>query len=61
MSKIINYLKETKAEMQNVKWPTRKQTINFTIAVIVVSLVVAYYIGLLDFVFKTSLEKVLNK
>ena len=61
MNKIINYLKETRAEMNNVKWPTRKQTINFTLAVIVVSVVVAYYIGLFDFVFKTGLEKVLNK
>lgn len=61
MNKIINYIKETKAEMNNVKWPTRKQAIGFTVAVILVSVLVAYYIGLFDFIFKKGLESLINR
>ncbi|MCC6323878.1 preprotein translocase subunit SecE [Candidatus Nomurabacteria bacterium] len=61
MNKIINYIKETKVEMDNVKWPTRKQTIGFTVAVILVSVLVAYYLGLFDFIFKQGLERLINK
>jgi preprotein translocase subunit SecE len=60
MNKIINYIKETRAEMNNVKWPTRKQTIGFTVAVLVVSVFIAYYLGLFDFIFKQGLEKLIN-
>jgi preprotein translocase SecE subunit len=60
MSKIINYLKETRAEFKYVKWPSRLQTISFTVAVIVVSVFIAYYLGLFDFVFKAGLEKLLQ-
>ncbi|MDQ5971162.1 MAG: preprotein translocase subunit SecE [Patescibacteria group bacterium] len=61
MNKITNYIKETKVEMDNVKWPTRKQTIGFTTAVILVSVLVAYYLGVFDFIFKLGLEKLLNR
>jgi preprotein translocase subunit SecE len=61
MSKITNFLKETRMEMNNVKWPTRKQTIGFTVAVLAVSVFVAYYLGLFDFIFKQGLEKLLNR
>lgn len=61
MNKIINYIKETKAEMDNVKWPSRKQAINFTIAVIVVSVLVAYYLGFFDLIFKQGLEQIINQ
>lgn len=60
MNKITTYIKETKAEMGNVKWPTRKQTIGFTIAVIAVSVFVAYYLGLFDYVFEQGLNQILN-
>ncbi len=61
MNKITNYIKETRVEMNNVKWPSRKQTIGFTVAVILVSVLVAYYIGLWDFIFKQGLEKLINR
>ncbi len=61
MNKITDYIKEIKVEMNNVKWPSRKQTIGFTVAVILVSVLVAYYIGLFDFIFKQGLEKLINR
>ncbi len=61
MSKIIDYLKETRAEFKHVTWPTRMQTIYFTATVIVVSVFIAYFLGLFDSVFKIGLEKLLQK
>jgi len=61
MEKTINYFKEVLAEAKNVTWPTRKQTILFTIAVLSVSLLVAYYLGALDFLFSRGLEFLLTR
>lgn len=48
---IKTYLKEVRVEMAKVKWPTKNDTINYTIVVIVVSLAVAAFLGALDFIF----------
>lgn len=49
--KVIEYLKDVNAETKNIKWPTRKVTMYFTIGVLVISLFFAAYLGLLDYVF----------
>ncbi len=56
MSKISNFLKEIKAELSHVVWPTRKQTIYYTILVIVLSIVVAYFLGIFDYIFLDGLK-----
>lgn len=58
---ISNYLKETKAEMKEVTWPTLAQTITFTVSVIVLSLVVASILGAVDFGLKEGLIKLLAR
>lgn len=57
MDKITTYFKEVYAESKHITWPTRKQTLYFTIAVLIISMLVAYYLGLLDFLFSRGLEK----
>lgn len=37
--------------MAKVKWPTKSDTINYTVVVIGVSLAVAAFLGALDFIF----------
>lgn len=59
MDSIINFFKEVYAEAQHITWPTRKQAIYATIAVLAISLFVAYYLGALDFLFSRGLEKLL--
>ncbi len=56
-TKIITFLKEVRLEMKKVNWPTRSQTIRYTLIVIGVSLAVAAFLGLLDFIFNTLLTK----
>ena len=60
MSKVGDYLKETKAEMKHVIWPSRTETIYYTIIVIVLSVLVAYYLGFFDYLFSLVLQKVIG-
>ena len=57
MSGITNFLKDVKLELSRVNWPTKKETITYTIAVVALSLVVAGFLGGLDFVFTWILNR----
>jgi len=57
---ITSYLKETRAEFKHVNWPTRSQAIAYTIAVIVISVLVAYFLGGFDSLFQFGLSKILG-
>ena len=56
MNKATIYIKEVREEMKHVTWPTRDQTIFYTIAVLIVSVAIAYYLGLFDALFTKGLE-----
>ncbi len=56
-SKIIIFLKEVRLEMKKVNWPTRQETIKKTLVVIGISVAVAIFLGTLDFIFTTLLNK----
>ena len=51
LEKTKTYFKEVRVEMAKVKWPTKNNTVNYTIIVIGVSLAVAAFLGALDFIF----------
>lgn len=53
------YFKDVRAELKHVSWPTRLQTITYTIVVIALSLGVAVYLGALDFVFVEAIRKII--
>ena len=54
--KTVTFLKEVRLEMKKVNWPTREETIRYTLIVIGVSLAVAVFLGGLDFLFTTLLN-----
>jgi len=60
-NKIAKYLAETKAELLKVTWPTRQQAIRLTLAVIFFSIILAAFIGVMDFIFSQSLQKIILK
>jgi len=60
MSKLTEYFKETKTELKHVIWPGRRQTVFYTLIVIILSVLVAYYLGVFDFLFSKGLEKVIG-
>ena len=60
--KIVDYLRETRGELKHVSWPTKSQTVAFTVIVIIVSFAVAYFLGVFDFGFAYLLKQfILNK
>lgn len=52
----ITFLKETRTELDQVKWPLRRDVIKLTVLVITVSVIVGLYIGGLDFLFTKAFE-----
>jgi preprotein translocase subunit SecE len=56
MSKLTEYLKETKGELKHVSWPTKNQAIIFTVIVVVFSVIVAFFLGAFDFIFAMILK-----
>lgn len=56
----VAFLREVKAEMEKVIWPTRHQAIQLSIMVIIISVIVGAYIGGLDFSFTNVLNSVVK-
>lgn len=61
VQKLTRYIKDSWVELQKVTWPSRKQAIKLTVAVLVFSIVFALYIALLDGLFSQLLQKLILK
>ena len=61
MNRFINYIKDTRGELKHVSWPTKRQSILFTIVVVVVSLATAFFLGFFDFIFSLGLDELILK
>lgn len=57
MNTFFNYIKDTRAELTHVAWPTRRQAVAFTVVTIVVSIVTAAFLGFFDYLFSLVLQK----
>jgi preprotein translocase subunit SecE len=56
MQRLIGFLKEARAELVKVTWPTRKELMESTVLVIVSVIAVSLFIGVVDFVFNQLLQ-----
>ncbi|MGA1861769.1 preprotein translocase subunit SecE [Deferribacter thermophilus] len=56
MEKFKRFIEEVKEELKKVVWPTRDQTIQTTIVVIVMTLIVSAFLGIVD----VALSKIIN-
>jgi preprotein translocase SecE subunit len=61
MNSIITYLKETRAELAEVTFPSTTQTITYTLIVIALSIIVAAILGGVDLGLREGLVKLLAK
>lgn len=48
---IIRYLKETRAELRKVNWPTRQEALNLTLIVVAFTVFMAALLGIIDYLF----------
>ncbi|MBU0661208.1 preprotein translocase subunit SecE [Patescibacteria group bacterium] len=54
-----NYLVDSVHEMKKVTWPTKTQTQNYTIFVVIMSVGVALFFGIIDYVLNLGLEQII--
>ena len=57
---IIRYLRETRAELRKVHWPTRQEAWGLTKIVLVVTVSMAIFLGLLDYLFALGLKGIIG-
>lgn len=60
MQKIISFLSEVKAELEKVTWPKREVVVNYLSLVITITVIVAAFVGIIDFSLTKSLESLLK-
>lgn len=60
-NKVITFLQEARTELTRVNWPSKKQTINYTILVIAISIAGAIFLGSLDYFFGYLLKTFIIK
>jgi preprotein translocase subunit SecE len=56
MKKIVQFFKDSYAELRKVVWPTREDVIASTKVVIVSTIVMAVVLGLIDFVLVAGID-----
>lgn len=58
-NRIISYIRESRDELKKVIWPSRPETIKYTLLVIGISLGVALFLGAVDFGLNLLVEKLI--
>lgn len=58
--KLVNFVKEARAELKKVTWPNKKQLISSTIVVIITVAIVAVFLGVVDLVFSRIVTMILQ-
>lgn len=61
MKHFVNFLSEIKIELGKVTWPKGDVVINYLSLVIIISIIVAAFVGGIDFSLTKLLEYFLNK
>lgn len=57
---MTNFFKNLKTELHHVNWPKQSRVIFLTALVIVISILIAYMLGLFDLIFTKGLEKIIG-
>lgn len=61
VQKTQTFFKEVYIELRKVNWLTRSEVLRYTIIVLVVTIVVAAFLGGLDYLFSTGIQKFIIK
>ena len=57
---MLQYLKEVKAEIKKVTWPSTKEALKGTGVVLLFSLILGAYLGVVDFIINKALSFLIN-
>ncbi len=59
VANIVRFVDESQAELRKVTWPTREQTINLTVVVITVCVLIGVMLGAVDYVFQWLVQQII--
>ena len=59
IKQLITYIREAIIELKKVVWPNKKQTTNYTIMVVAMSIGMAVFFAVLDYVFNLGIEQII--
>ncbi len=59
MEKVLDYIRESKAELKKVTWPTKQQLWYSTVVVVIVTLIASAYLGLVDLLLTGLFSKII--
>jgi preprotein translocase subunit SecE len=57
---VVKYFQDTRAELRRVTWPTRDETRTLTTVIVIVTLVMAAFLGILDYLFQVVVAGVIS-
>lgn len=60
MERVLDYIRESRAELKKVTWPTKQQMWYSTLVVIVVTFIVSVYLGLVDLLLTGVFSKIVR-
>lgn len=58
-NKLTNYIRDSRLELKKVSWPTKKTTTNYTLLVLGVSVGMAIFLALIDYLSSLGIEKLI--
>lgn len=61
LNKVAEYFRTSQVELKKVVWPSKKETTRYSLIVIGMSLGVAIFFGILDFIFNLGLTKLISR
>lgn len=60
MEKVLDYIRESRAELRKVTWPSKRQVWYSTLVVIAVTFMVSAYLGLVDLLLTGVFSKIIR-
>ena len=60
INKGLQFLREVKVELKKVVWPTRKQTLSSTAVVLILTMIIALFLGVVDIGLSSLIRVVLH-
>lgn len=58
--KAVQFLREVRAELKKVTWPSRKQTVGSTVVVIILVMIISFFLGAVDIGLSSLIRTVLQ-
>ena len=59
-NRITKYLKEVRAEVRKVTWPSRQEVVRLSTIVVIVMVVMSLFMALVDFAFSRLMQAIIS-